>query len=132
MKGLMEVVKVVEFKIYLDYETKRLLEELSARTGLSQNEIIRRALQEYLKNVKLDKKLLVISRVQQLKREIKHLRWVVKELSGVQKWTYDITRMRNQAPHHVPETIFKRILKLEEELQRVLQEYVEMLEAEES
>jgi len=124
---------MVELTVYLDYETKKLLEELSAQLNISQGEIVRRAVQEYLKNhVKLDKKLLVISRVNELKREIKHLRWVIKELSGVQKWTYDIKRMRQNAPHHVPETIFKRILKLEEELQRVLQEYVEMLEAEES
>jgi len=120
-----------EFTLYLDNETKLLLEEASIKLGVSQGEIVRRALQEYLKNIKVDKKLLVISRVQQLKREIKHLRWVIKELSGVQKWTYDITRMKNQAPHHVPEVVFKKIMSLEEELRKVLEEYIEMLEAEE-
>ena len=124
---------MVELTVYLDYETKKLLEELSAKLNISQGEIVRRAVQEYLKNhVKLDKKLLVISRVQQLKREIKHLRWVIKELAGVQKWTYDIKRMRQNAPHHVPKVLYEKILKLEEELQQTLQEYVEMLEAEES
>ena len=120
-----------EFTLYLDHETKLLLEEASRKLGVSQGEVVRRALQEYLKNVKLDKKLLVISRVQQLKREIKHLRWVIKELAGVQKWTYDIKRMRENAPHHVPEALYERILKLEEELQQALEEYIEMLEAEE-
>ena len=124
---------MVELTVYLDYETKKLLEELSAKLNISQGEIVRRAIQEYLKNhVKLDKKLLVISRVQQLKREIKHLRWVIKELAGVQKWTYDIKRMRENAPHHVPKVLYEKILKLEEELQQTLQEYVEMLEAEEN
>jgi len=124
---------MVELTVYLDYETKKLLEELSSKLGISQGEIVRRAVQEYLKNhVKLDKKLLVISRVQQLKREIKHLRWVIKELAGVQKWTYDIKRMRENAPHHVPKVLYEKILKLEEELQQTLQEYVEMLEAEEN
>ena len=117
--------------MYLDYESKLLLEEASRKLGVSQGEIVRRALQEYLKNVKVDKKLLVISRVQQLKREIKHLRWVVYELSGVQKWSYNIRRLREQAPHHVPEVIYNKIMRLEEELRKVLEEYVEMLEAEE-
>jgi len=122
---------MAELKVYLDYETKLLLEEASRKLGVSQGEIVRRALQEYLKNIKVDKKMLVISRVQQLKREIKHLRWVVYELSGVQKWSYNIRRLREQAPHHVPEVIYNKIMRLEEELRKVLEEYVEMLEAEE-
>jgi len=120
-----------EATIYLDYESKRLLEEASRQLKVSQSELVRRALQEYLKNVKVDKKLLVISRVQQLKREIKHLRWVIYELSGVQKWSYNIRRLREQAPHHVPEVIYNKIMRLEEELKRTLQEYIEMLELEE-
>ena len=122
---------MAELKVYLDYETKLLLEEASRKLGVSQGEIVRRALQEYLKNIKVDRKMLVISRVQQLKREIKHLRWVVYELSGVQKWSYNIRRLREQAPHHVPEVIYNKIMRLEEELRKVLEEYVEMLEAEE-
>lgn len=121
---------MVELTVYLDYETKKLLEELSAKMKVSQGEIVRRAIQEYLKNMKVDKKMLVISRVRELKREIKHLRWIIRELGGISKWTNDIKRMHKEAPHYVPEVIFNRILRLEEELHRVLTEYIEMLEAE--